>query len=141
MFKVVITMKRRQGLGRREFREHYEQRHVPLMYEGMPETEVYRRNYVSVDDPFLSDGHDGRSVAGETEFDVITEVEYSSREAATASMEALLSGDLAARIREDENQFIEPGSVRFYVVEVDESPKPWPRPARTGSEKAADGVR
>lgn len=129
MFKLIMTMRRRKGMSPEEFREYYEERHVKLLYSCVPEVALYRRNYIIVNDPFLAGGQDGRGVTEEPEFDVFTEAGYDDREAALEAMQALLDGPHAERIREDEDRFVERGSVKFYVVESHESPKPWPQAA------------
>jgi uncharacterized protein (TIGR02118 family) len=124
MYKVLILMRKKAGLSRAEFIDYYENKHVPLMRELAPGREVYRRNYIVFDDPMFN--VDGRSGAADAvAFDVITESIFATREAAEAAKNAALASPAnLKRVKGDEENFVEPGSVRMYVVEVRQSPIP-----------------
>jgi uncharacterized protein (TIGR02118 family) len=124
MYKILILMKKKAGLSRAQFIEYYENSHVPLMRELAPHRELYRRNYLVFDDPMFN--VDGRSGAADSvAFDVVTESIFATRDAAEAAKNAALaSPENLKRIKEDEANFCEPGSVRMYVVEVRQSPIP-----------------
>ena len=124
MYKCIILMKKKRGLSRREFIDYYENKHVPLLRELAPMREIYRRNYIVFDDPMFNvDGRDG--AADSVAFDVITESIFATREAAEAAKNAVLgSPKTLQRVKADEANFVEPGSVRMYVVEVRQSPIP-----------------
>jgi hypothetical protein len=125
MFKLILTIKKKKGMSRQEFIDYYEKRHTALCRRILPPLEVYRRNYVSSDDPFLKAIGDSRSTEGENDFDVITEAIYTSRKEAEASMAALFNGDTREQIMNDEANFCEPGGIKLYVVEVHQSSIPW----------------
>jgi uncharacterized protein (TIGR02118 family) len=124
MFKCLILMKKKAGLTRAAFIDYYENKHVPLMRELAPHREIYRRNYIAFDDSMFD--VDGRSGAAEAvPFDVITESIFATREAAEAAKNTTLaSPENLRRVKADEANFVEPGSVRMYVVEVRQSPIP-----------------
>jgi hypothetical protein len=117
-------MKKKAGLSRAEFIDYYEDKHVPLMRELALTREIYRRNYIVFDDPMFD--IDGRSGAADPiAFDVITESIFATRENAEAAKNAALATpENLKRVKADEANFIEPGSVRMYVVEVRQSPIP-----------------
>ena len=125
MFKLMLTIKKKKGLSRQEFIDYYENQHTVLCRKILPPLEVYRRNYIMNDDPFLAAVGDNRAVDGENDFDVITEAIYTSRTEALASMAALFNGDTRTQIMNDEAKFCEPGGIKFYVVEVHQSAIPW----------------
>ena len=124
MYKCLILMKKKTSLSRAEFIDYYENKHVPLMRELAPTREIYRRNYIVFDDPMFD--IDGRSGAADPiAFDVITESIFATREGAEAAKNAALaSPENLKRVKADEANFIEQGSVRMYVVEVRQSPIP-----------------
>ena len=124
MYKYMILMKKKASLSREEFINYYENQHVPLMRSLASGRDIYRRNYVVMDDPmFAIDGRLGEAdVLG---FDVITEIAFPTRaDAEAAKAAALATPENLARIKADETNFCEPGSVRMFVVEVRQSPIP-----------------
>ena len=126
-FKLIIMIKKKKGMTRAEFVDYLENHHSVLIRKHVPPVlELYRRNYIIFDDPFVTQSKDGRTVGAEVEhdFDCIIEVIYTSREGAQQAMKALYSGDTKRVITEDESKFIEPGSVKSYVVEVHQSKLP-----------------
>jgi hypothetical protein len=120
----MLLMKRKAGLSRAQFIDHYENRHVPLLRELAPGREVYRRNYLVFDDPlFQVDDRDGG--AANMGFDVITESIFATRADAEAARNAVLADpDTLRRVKEDEAHFVEPGTVKIFIVEVRQSPIP-----------------
>jgi hypothetical protein len=107
MVKMIFTMRRKAGMSRAAFIDHYERRHVPLALGFMPSPSVYRRNYVT--------GEEGDA------FDVVTEIVYATPEEAARAQAIMTRPDVAATIRADEDRFVEPGSVRSYLVETYDS--------------------
>lgn len=105
--KMIFTMKRKAGTTREAFRAYYEGHHVPLVHRTIPMPDTYRRNYLTGD---------------EVEFDVVTEMVFASEADAAAAGAIMGRPEVAAMIREDEDRFIEPGSVRTYIVDPCQSP-------------------
>lgn len=103
MIKLMFLMKRRQGMSRAEFREYYENRHAPFMLGVVGKPAEYRRNYTV--DP------------AESEYDAITEIVYTDAADLAAAQAAMAHPDNADRIREDEARFVDPASVRAFVVD------------------------
>lgn len=124
MYKYMILMKKKASISREEFIDYYENQHVPLMRAMAGGREIYRRNYIVFDDPMFDiDGRKGS--ADDFGFDVITECAFATREEAEAAKQAALaSPENLRRVKEDEANFIEPGSVRMVIVEVRQSPIP-----------------
>lgn len=107
MIKMIFTMRRKAGISREAFIDHYERHHVPLALSFIPPPLVYRRNYVA-------DKQDDT-------FDVVTEIAYATPEEAGQAQAAMASPEAIAAIRADEDRFIESGSVRSYLVETYDS--------------------
>jgi hypothetical protein len=84
---------------------------------------IFRRNYLSFDDPmFAFDGRGGSD--SDLDFDVITEVVFGTREEAEAFMAVAARPEIFAKIKADEANFVEPGRARSFVVRVYQSPMP-----------------
>ena len=83
---------------------------------------MYRRNFIVWDDPIfdlVGDHRAGRDLGDDTNpFDCITETERATREDAETGLKVLFASDIFAKIRRDEDEFVEPGGTRFYVVET-----------------------
>lgn len=121
MFKLVITVKRRAGLGLGEFESYYKTRHLPLLAATLPHTgpgaTAIRLNIVKRDDPFLKLVVDGRADS-RPPFDCITEAEFERREDAERALSAFFDPRNLEKIKQDEANFCDLRSIRFYVVEV-----------------------
>ena len=100
--RTVAFLQRRSDLTRREFRAHYEERHVGLALPQLDGLCRYVRNHVEIDSP-----------TGPLPFDAISEFNYASLEAFEAMRVRLASADGDA-IREDELRFMhKPGNSFF----------------------------
>jgi EthD domain len=119
MFKLIMLLKKRSDLTREQFMDYYDNHHVPFMHSIVPRgAAVHRRNYVLASER----GSDCEVTPQlEDDWDVIVEVFYESREAAEGAMKALADPETSRRMREDESRFIQPGSIRRFVVEVHET--------------------
>jgi len=107
MFKVILLIKKRPELSAAAFMDYYTNHHVPLVHRLLPKgAAVHRRNFV---------------VAGDADYDVISEVFYEDRATAEAAGRALAAPGVKEQIEADEDQFILRGSIRRFVVEVQES--------------------
>jgi len=127
MFKLMLTIKKKKGITRQEFMDHYDKVHLALAKKIMPPLHLHRRNYVYTDHPFYTYVGDNRAANKEADrpFDVIVEVFWETEADARKSMDAMFNGDTNRQITEDETNFCEPGGVNFYVVEVHQSAIPW----------------
>ena len=119
MIKLIMLLKKRADLTREQFMDYYDNHHVPFMHSIVPVgAAVHRRNYIVASES--GSEHEVTSQA-EDGCDVIVEVFYESRQAAEAAMKALAEPETARRMKEDESRFIQPGSIRRFVVEVHET--------------------
>ena len=111
MFKVVMLIKKRPELTREAFMDYYTNHHVPFIHELLPKgAAVHRRNFVLEPNP-----------PGPDDYDVISEVFYEDRATAEEAMRAFADPEIQRLAQEDEDKFILRGSIRRYVVEVQET--------------------
>jgi hypothetical protein len=119
-------MKRRGGLSAEEFREYYNDSHLPFLATVLPSVKdkllLHRRNFLAADDPILDILPQGR-VDREATLDAITELYFQSREDAVAVLREFSDPANLDRIEADERRFVSPESIRFYVVDIVESPE------------------
>lgn len=124
MFKIMITMKRRAGMTMEQFIDYYHNHHLPNVFAILPPSEpgarVHRRNFINRDDPFLAVIGDGRADANPP-FDAITEIEFDEQADAEKAMRLFFDEQYINRIKQDERNFVDMPSVKFYVVETHES--------------------
>jgi EthD domain-containing protein len=110
MFTVFGFLTKKDGLSMREFIDHYENKHVPLICNSAPVPLVYKRRYLTPDDRLTIEG-------GEIDFDVMTELVFADRSAFEAWMAQLAKPEVGARIVADEEKFLDRSRTRAYVIE------------------------
>ena len=109
--KVIGVLKRKPGLTPVEFREHYEEVHVPLELSHFLGVKKYVRNYVI--------GNGDTRGAAEPDFDCITNVWFDDMEGYQAMIDAL-SGVPGQAIRHSSQVFLDiPGTFYIPVEEVE----------------------
>lgn len=108
MLKVLALIKKRPDLDRKAFREHYEERHVPIAKPLLAHLVWYARHHVEED------------LWGPVDFDVVTAFGYPSQQA-VSDLFATLASEAGQAIHEDERHFMEKGANRFFEV----SERPW----------------
>jgi EthD domain len=108
MFRVFGFLTKKDGLSIQEFIDCYEKAHVPLICSLAPAPIVYKRRYKG-----------GRltSEGGDVDFDAMTELIFSNRNAFDEWMAALAKPGVGARIVADEEKFLNRTRTRAYVVE------------------------
>jgi hypothetical protein len=102
MHKLLIFLKRKPGMSRPEFRDYYENRHIPLCMKYMAGAEVYRRRYIEGDT--------------ELDFDVITELGF--RDAATRDLvlDTLARDAMPADVIADEQNVFDRDRSRAFAI-------------------------
>lgn len=110
-FKVIALLKRRADLTREQFIDYYETRHVPLILELTPGIAAYRRNFADFEGAYAF------PEAAPFDFDVVTELWYADRAAYEHAMEVTATPEVWARIEADEQNFLDRGKTRLFVVE------------------------
>ena len=108
MIKSMALIKRKPGLSREEFIQHYEEVHAPLALKHFPTFKRYVRNHI-----IALPGTE------EPDFDCITEIWFEDKEGAMAVTEAL--GDYKTEIGRiflaDEEKFMDRGSLVSFLVD------------------------
>ena len=128
MITMVLQLKRKQGLTREQFRDHYERSHVQLARKfGGPLFLDYRRFYVGSTTGVADDGSWESKDDG---FDVITAIDFAD-EAAFAAWRAITARpEVRAELTADEARFLDRSKMR---VSICESVRTW-----TAADVAAD---
>ena len=106
MVKVFAFLTTRNGIDTQAFIDHYENQHVPLVLSLAPAPLIYKRNYVVRGDEFNREDD-------AIDFDVVTELVFSDRDAYVAWIEKLGVDAVAA----DEHRFLERSRTRAYVID------------------------
>jgi uncharacterized protein (TIGR02118 family) len=106
MVKMFAFLTRRNGIDTQAFIDHYENQHVPLVLSLAPAPLIYKRNYVVRGDDFNREDD-------AIDFDVVTELVFSDRDAYVAWIEKLGVDAVAA----DEDRFLERSRTRAYVID------------------------
>lgn len=111
MFKCMALLKRKPDISREAFIEYYETRHAPLIRHLLPGIVDYRRNYVEMEGAFVFPG------AAPIDFDVITEIWLADKAAYDRFTAAAAETEIARKIAEDEENFLDRPATRMLVVE------------------------
>src|SRR5215469_9896671 len=96
VFKWMMAIKRKRGITHQQFIDYYENKHAPLLRSLLPPMQIYRRNYLIFDDPMFAVDNRGGS-DNDLDFDVITEVIFSTRQEAEALMAAVARPEIFAK--------------------------------------------
>lgn len=132
MFKVIVFLKRKEGLTRQEFIDYYEKRHSELVRKHLPPILDYRRNYPVFDDPLNFSGvfddpanySENGALPPQEDYDVITEITFADRSGFEALMTALRTPPAGPIIAEDETHFLSREGNKVLVVEEYRSSPP-----------------
>lgn len=118
--KLVTLIRRREDLTAVEFRDYYENVHVPLITRLLPFWADYRRNYL--DDTAQQVGHHAARRASHRPFDVITELTYADDDMRRRVTDALRDPRIGALIAADEANFMDRESMQTFLVDEHVSP-------------------
>jgi hypothetical protein len=120
MTKIVVLIRRREGLSRGEFRDYYEQQHVPLALRFIrPYLLDYRRTYLADEagyaDMVADDGEPERTDS--FGYDCVTEMWFRDEAALESMFQALSRPDVRDALTADEMRFLDRDSVRVIRCE------------------------
>jgi hypothetical protein len=110
VFKILAFLKKRDDLTLAQFKDYYENHHVPLILKLTHTPLVYKRNYLDSTDPFSLKSDVIR-------FDVVTEQIFSSRADMQDWIAKLSTPDNAQVVREDEARFLDHSHYFAYVID------------------------
>ncbi len=108
--KILIFMKRRPGLSMAEFRDYYENHHVPLCMKYNKGLVRYLRRYIE---------HPVNRETGaveELDYDVVTELWFPDRAALEIVLKFAAKGILPADVIADEEKLFDRPKARFVAV-------------------------
>lgn len=114
MIKMMVLIKRKEGISMEAFRDHYENTHVPLVLKLHPTLGAYRRNYI---DSALS----ALPPEKQPDFDVITEAFFDSWEEFERFRVTSATPEVRSVILADEAHFVDTPRTRRLIVSVAES--------------------
>lgn len=105
MIKQVELVKRKQGLSREEFSQHYEDVFAPLMLRTSPSIKRYVRNYII-----------SPLAGGEPVFDCVTELWFEDMDGFKANTKAYTS-EAGKIVRDDLEKFVDTSNIVAFLVE------------------------
>ena len=114
--KSIALLRRRRDLTHEAFIDYYEHKHAPLIKSLLPGITEYRRNFATFEGAFISEG------ASPFDFDVVTELWFVDRAAYDDAMAIATREDVAARIAADEENFLDRGGTRMFLVDERRTP-------------------
>ncbi|KAJ0285227.1 hypothetical protein COL940_003644 [Colletotrichum noveboracense] len=116
-YRMLIFLHRKEGRSHAEFRDHYENVHVPLTKEltGSLFPMLHSRRYIE------RSPDDGKAMVlagakGEDEADAVVEVAFKDEAAAQAFFAATNSGEAMERLKKDNEQFLNWEKVRILKI-------------------------
>ncbi|MFT4564224.1 MAG: hypothetical protein ACI9BW_003987 [Gammaproteobacteria bacterium] len=115
MFKVIILIKRKNGMSVEAFRDYYETKHAPLGASKIPNLKRYIRHFIS---PY---GNEIYAADSEPPYDVLTELWFDDEADFDRGMAYLSEPETAAIIGADEEKLFEKSSIRIMVMEDHET--------------------
>lgn len=118
MIKTLLFAKRKSGLSRQEFMDHYNNVHIPLctgLSPALKNKAVVRRNFVLHEQVMLPQGF-----SGELDYDVVTESIWPDRDSFNEFLADVADEENIAQVVADEENFFDRASMRLVVVEVHE---------------------
>lgn len=114
MPKLICHFKAKPGLSLDEFRDYYENNHVPLIGRLLPSMADYRRSYVLPSDALFS-GHVSNAPPS-PDFDVVTECWYNDPEW-DLMLKKLEDPEIGRQIADDEAKFMDREAMVMFVVD------------------------
>lgn len=109
-YKILLPMKRRAGMSVEDFRDYYENHHVPLALKYSSGVKRYMRRYLD------SHPHPETGPAAELPYDVLTELWFDDEKIFKGTLAYLTSNLMPADIVEDEKTLFDRSSFRIVTV-------------------------
>ena len=116
MLKMVLLVRRKEGLSREEFIAHYKSTHAPLAETQLKNMSGYKRTFLIPASEVSEGSDDWESKIPLTEqYDAMVEFEWASQEDFDAD-NAGLFGEAGKILVADEEKFMDRSSMRFFIV-------------------------
>jgi uncharacterized protein (TIGR02118 family) len=109
-WKILLLMKRKPGISMAEFRDHYENRHIPLCRPYMSGIARYFRRYLE------PQPHAESGTCEELPYDVITEMWFDDEETYTNTLRYITTTVMPDEVVEDELRFFHRPTMRIATV-------------------------
>ncbi len=110
IYKIHLYLKRKPGMSVEDFRDYYENHHVPLCLKFAGNMTGYTRKYVQP----LPNAETGE--AGEFAFDVVTELSFPDEASMHGAAQFLSTGPTPDAIIADELQFLDRPMMRAAII-------------------------
>jgi len=110
VYKILLFMKRRPGMSVEDFRDYYENRHVPLCSKYMQGISRYMRRYL---DP---QPHAESGTCVELPYDVITELWFEDEAAWRGTVQYLATSVMPEEVVNDEMNLFDRSTMRFATI-------------------------
>ena len=121
MVKIVIMMKRRPGMSRKDFIDYYETNHAPLATKHLRMVAGYRRSYMIPGSTFDA-GHIA-NVPPPPEIDVMTEMWFRTKADFEAMGAAMADPKIGQMFAEDEAKLFNRSTIQMFTVDERVTPK------------------
>ena len=115
MFKVMILIKRKPGMSKKDFIAYYENNHAPLGSSKVHNMKRYVRHFIR---PY---GNEVYGKDAEPPYDVLTELWFDDEADFERGMALLTEPETARIIGEDEENLFDKSTIRFMVMEDHET--------------------
>jgi uncharacterized protein (TIGR02118 family) len=109
-WKIILLMKRKPGIGMDEFRDYYENRHVPLCRPYMSGIARYFRRYLE------PQPHAESGTNEELPYDVITEMWFDNEENYKGTLQYITTSVMPDEVVQDELNFFHRPTMRIATV-------------------------
>jgi hypothetical protein len=117
-YRILLFMKRKPGMSMEDFKNYYENNHIPLCAPYMKGIDGYRRNYL------IPQPHAESGTCEELPYDVITEMIFNDKAVYEQTVDYLSKTVMPDHIVEDEKNFFHRPTMRMATVEECESDMP-----------------
>ncbi len=119
MIKLVLLLRKKDGLTKEQFIDYYENRHVPFIGTLVGEfPTAYRRSYVNWEHPISAMNtaifRDGDPMAG---FDVVTEIWLKDEATMNAMFAKAQQPDIAKAIADDEENAFDRAATKMFITQ------------------------
>lgn len=122
MLKFLVMMKRKPGISKEAYREHYENSHVKLALKFFGHLwSDYQRHYIDVTSAF-ADGPEGNNLASQLDagcpYDSVATIVLKDQEALDEMIRIHALPDVKKALSDDEELFCDRPNCRIMMVEV-----------------------